>query len=59
VGASVAVVPHAVKTKVKMIKPTKILNIFVFIFSSLFSLDCFKSEQVSDNLCSFETKPAS
>ncbi len=34
VGAWVAGVPHAVKIKVKMINPAKILNTFVFIFSS-------------------------
>lgn len=38
VGASVAVVPQAVNTKVKMINPTKTLNIFVFMFSSYLSI---------------------
>jgi hypothetical protein len=36
VGTSVAGVPQAVNTIVKTIKPAKILNIFVFMFSSLY-----------------------
>jgi hypothetical protein len=38
VGACVAGVAQADNTKVKMINPTKILTIFVFMFSSLLSI---------------------
>jgi hypothetical protein len=60
VGTSVAGVPQAVNTIVKTIKPTKILNIFVFMFSSFFvDCLCYNSLEAQVLFCFFKIRRAS